>query len=370
MNPIIKATLLALAMVACGYAPIDEYDGRAGIPLEPEGFYGQNDTVPELISGTATATDEIGSVRQPIMTVTNWQGWQTNTRTMPGFLDIGSTDFSIVGACGAFSDGNGGGCLFPKGIDEKTTWKWRWDRNLCGFLDSGVTGSYAGDAFIRAVRAAMSEISFNTGITMSEVTSGEDITIFCDANAVSVIDIDDSTGAAWFPFGTPGNSRRNIKPESDGGCLPSIRTQTAFGGEEVWAYNKAGIVIGADTLGNPRDSNGWANPSVCSGATDPRKPNFMFNVFRNVILHEMLHHFGFGHYDLLPLMKASLPCTIGDSPIALQSTFRNAIGRLQTKRCTGGSPGSPNDCSIVFTVDRDLECLSPHVASDPSVGSE
>lgn len=379
------SAVIALLAAACGAGDQTgaEYDGRAGLLLEAPGAYGPE--VPAAQFSPEDANREIGSVQQAqsgdicgmpgattncqvasnAMSTTMWQGWQTNRTSRPTFLDIGMAEsYRITGACGV-AGSSGQGCLLPRARDQKSEWTWRWDRNMCAFLDSGVQGSYSGTAFRDASREVMRKIANATGLTMREVTSGEDITIFCDAYATSVFDSDDNTGAAWFPFGSTATVGANAISRDDRGCVPSI-SATTFRPTPMWTYRSAGISLNQDTMGNPRDPNGWANPSVCSGATDPNRPNFMFNVFHNVLLHEMMHHFGFGHFAGIAFMKEALPCATGNSAASIPSNFASAIAQSRLTRCIGA-----DYCNHVWRVDRDLECGFPNAANDETnVGVE
>lgn len=320
---------------------------------------------------------ELGAVEQPITVVHMWHGHQTNVSSRPSFLDIGNgAQYNLLGHCG--SQGNAGlGCLLQKGPDEKTQWTWRWDKIGCGRLDIGLADVYSGTQFLASVRDAMTAINnASLGIRMVEVTSGEDITLFCDANAVSVIDPDPNITGGWFPFGGTADTQRTLLGANDRNCQ-NTSIGTIFRRQPVWTYSKAGISINADVLGNPRNAQSWVNPSVCSAAT-PVTGGVAFagNVFFNFVLHEMIHHLGFHHFDADALMKTRASCSDWGNRNIIDSRMKSAIKGLRTRRCTNpagyicsaGVGGCPDDCRTIFEPDSDLECIDPGNPDSSSAG--
>lgn len=366
MKRFIKATLIALALVACGESPADDehvIDRRAEFRL---------DNLPEetILSpqGTAEGEAEIGSVRQPVTVVTMWHGWQTNKTTRPAFLDIGNdAQYNLEGHCGA-NGAAGRGCLLPKGPDEKIQWTWRWDKVGCGKLDIGVTDVFSGTQFLASARDAMASInSANLGITMTEVTSGEDITLFCDANATAVLDPDNNIAASWFPFGSTADTQRSLIGAADHNCNNGSNPGTIFRVNPVWTYTKAGITLNADVLANPRNATSWVNPSICSAAAPRAGATFAGNLFFNIVLHETLHHLGFHHFDADPLLRTNPSCDDFGNRRTIDNRMKTAIKNLRTRRCTnragyicqGGVGACPDDCRIIFQPNTDLECIDP-----------
>lgn len=330
--------------------------------VEPADYFTNADpeeTLPDLQSSELPGGD-LGQARQGFLSAT-WYGWRVQTGGNPGFQDIaGGRGFAPRNRCGTVA---GQTCLFPQGPDLKSTWRWRWERGFAG--DGGVScGSLnSNDDFLIGLRRAFSAWSRGTGVVFTEVTSGEDITIYCDGFVVDRFDPNHRMHAAAYPFGNVNGPQANVIHEEFGQCFnnSTLPAQWLTPGP-AYLYSAGGIVLNEQNMFATRNG-GWGG---CAGFnTDP---NALVNIGERVGAHEVMHLMGFGHFQgSAQWAQRKPPCTEVvhaqsgplEIPPKLKETFKNFVS--QKRRESINFPAE-----IGFQTERDLACLDPDLTNGTS----
>lgn len=286
-------------------------------------------------------------------------------RTCTGFTTGQQAVNNLTGLCGVFGVSLGPGqdlanvpdnsfqaCIFPfskntVSAPNKKSWKWKFNASNCGANDP------TQQQLLIGARRAFASASDGTGFVFTEVTSGENITVYCNDGTTEAAlganpDGTNKTLAFTYPYGplsfavtAPGALEEN--------CESGTLDPNAAAGYPVyerlidgsWTYNQIAMSINKARMKSAFDT-------TCGGTGDQKTAYAQWN-----IMHELGHGLGFQHQlDTSADANFMRPRFACQQPVATaryRAKMRSALTDLDI----------PKSSTAFTVIDEDLSCYSP-----------